>query len=256
MLSMVEVDDSLESLALEPLAASAEKLDVGAVKRVCSAVHYASHLSNPMSNEDLRVVLDLEDTDSQTLAAHFERLCDSFWTRREDPLYKQFQVSMEQWDDTASSSSSKKKRRSSDASLVGATPSFFLPQDWECASALQKIIARETLPPSKHVLCNRLSFANHQELLALERLRVEVQCRIMNSVLQSGSGSDDEQSRHHHGAGSSLFTTGGCWVRDVASAKRALSVRACTMGNLALSNLSWPVLARVHEEDAGDNDDA
>ncbi len=238
MLRMMEADSAIEAMTLEPLAAAADRLNVSAVKRVCSAVLYAQMLSSPQHNSDLRLVLDLEQADAHTLGHHFERLCATYWTRGPDPLA------------AATAGGDACRRVAGASSCVGLSPSYFLPQDWACTRALQAALQRETLPPARHVLCDRFSFADHQELLSLEILRVEVQARVMSSVLFSGGGDDDYRS-----TAAMTPSVGRGWVRDVASARAALVLQECAASLVARSSsISMPVLARIEDDDDRDAD--
>ena len=226
VLRLVESDEALGAMT----SAEAETLDVAAAKRLCSASLYAQQLSNPQMNADLRTVLALENADSQTLASHYDDMCERYWTRGPDVLLQR---------STRSTSSSD--------SMIGATPAFFLPKEWQCASALQASLQSETLPPARHILCNRFSFADLQELQSLEMLRVEVQAKILNSVLFSGDDGSDEVGKVDDEA----FGTSNRrqWVRDAADAKIALALRSIC-NETSTSNISWPVLARKDDSDS------
>lgn len=66
-----------------------------------------------------------------------------------------------------------------------------LPADWATTKSLSRIPVDELLPPIRHLLCPRFTFANRAELLELQAARVELQRTIVRFLL-GGADTDAE----------------------------------------------------------------
>jgi hypothetical protein len=66
-----------------------------------------------------------------------------------------------------------------------------LPADWTTTQSLSRVPLEEVLPPTRHLLCPRFTFANVAELKMLQTTRVDLQRKIVQFLL-GGQESNEE----------------------------------------------------------------
>lgn len=193
--------------ALEALASTTVS-EESAAPHVLGCMVYATEFERSERGE-LRSVMELQTMPSDALARHYHR-----------------------WKNAAICTASIDARCLGARETVLAAQDFSaLPSDWATAQSLSRVPLEEVLPPIRHLLSPRFTFANAGELRRLQATRVALQRKVVRFLLE-GSDSDEELLRQLPGS-----------TQDHAAASARLAVAECTPPTV--SGHAWKTLMRV-----------